>query len=111
MSGPAVHVGAAITCMHGAPATVAPGSPRVLLSGMPAATMADQYMVAGCAFTLPGPVAHPCMRIQWVTPALRVLVNGAPLITQGSVGLGVAADQAPQGPAVIASTQPRVIAQ
>lgn len=111
MSGPAVTVGAGITCMHGGPVTVAPGSPRVLLSGMPAATMADQYVVAGCLFTLPGPVAHPCVQVQWVTPALRVLVNGAPLITQGSTGLGIAADMAPQGPAVIAATQPRVIAQ
>lgn len=110
MSGPVVTVGAAITCMHGGAVTVVPGSPRVLLSGMPAATTIDQYLVAGCAFTLPGPVVHPCVQVTWLMPALRVMVNGAPLITQGSVGLGVAADQAPQGPPVIATTQPRVIA-
>jgi hypothetical protein len=109
VSGPAAHVGAAITCMHGGPVTVAPGSPRVLLSGMPAATMADQYVVAGCAFLLSG-APHPCVQVRWLVPATRVLVNGAPVITQGSVGLGVAADQAPQGPPVVASTQPRVIA-
>jgi len=109
VSGPAAHVGAAITCMHGGPVTVAPGSPRVLLSGMPAATMADQYVVAGCAFSLSG-APHPCVQVRWLVPATRVLVNGAPVITQGSVGLGVAADQAPQGPPVVASTQPRVIA-
>ena len=109
MSGPAAHVGAAIICMHGGQVTVVPGSPRVLLSGMPAATMADQYPVAGCTFSLPiGP--HPCVLVRWLVPATRVLVDGAPMITQGSVGLGVAADQAPQGPPVIASTQPRVIA-
>lgn len=110
MSGPVAHVGAGITCMHGGMVNVVPGSPRVLLSGMPAATLADQYVVAGCIFTLPGPVAHPCVQVRWLVPALRVLANGSPLVTQGSVGLGVAADQAPQGPPVIASTQPRVIA-
>ena len=110
MSGPAAHVGAAITCMHGGPVTVAPGSPRVLLSGMPTATMADQYVVAGCAFSTPALGPHPCIQVRWLVPATRVFVNGAPVITQGSAGLGVAADQAPQGPPVVDSTQPRVIA-
>ena len=110
MSGPVAHVGAGITCMHGGPVTVAPGSPRVLLTGMPAATMLDQYVVAGCAFTVPGVGPHPCIQVRWLVPATRVFVNGSPVITQGSVGLGIAADQAPQGPPVIASTQPRVIA-
>ena len=108
MSGPIVHVGAAITCTHGGAVTVVPGCPRVLVSGMPVATMVDQFMVAGCVFTLPPP--HPCVQIRWLTPAARVFANGAPVITQGSVGLGVAADQAPQGPPVVASVQPRVIA-
>lgn len=110
MSGPIAHVGAGIMCMHGGPVTVAPGSPRVLLSGMPAATMTDQYVVAGCLFTLPGGVVHPCVLVRWLVPATRVFVNGTPVITQGSVGLGVAADQAPQGPPTVASTQPRVVA-
>jgi hypothetical protein len=88
--------------------TVAPGCPRVLVSGMPVATMVDQFVVAGCAFTLPPP--HPCVLVRWLTPSARVLANGAPVITQGSVGLGVAADQAPQGPPIVGSTQPRVIA-
>jgi uncharacterized Zn-binding protein involved in type VI secretion len=110
MSGPIAHVGAAITCMHGGQVAVVPGSPRVLLSGMPAATMVDQYMVAGCAFTLPVVGPHPCIMARWLVPAARVFVNGAPVITQASVGLGVAADQTPQGPPIIASTQPRVIA-
>jgi hypothetical protein len=109
MSGPIAHVGAAITCMHGGQVAVVPGNARVLLSGMPAATMVDQYIVAGCAFSLPiGP--HPCVQVRWLVPAARVMVNGAPVITQASVGLGVAADQAPQGPPIVASTQPRVIA-
>jgi len=95
--------------MHGGLVTVAPGSPRVLFSGMPAATMADQYAVAGCVFAT-GAGPHPCIQVRWLVPAARVFVNGAPVITQGSVGLGVAADQAPQGPPVVASTQPRVIA-
>ncbi|AGB26694.1 hypothetical protein Mycsm_06557 (plasmid) [Mycobacterium sp. JS623] len=111
MTGPIVHVGAAITCTHGGPVTVVPGSPRVLVSGMPVATMVDQFIVAGCVFQLVPPTPHPCVLIQWLTPATRVFANGAPVITQTSIGLGLAPDQAPQGPPIVASTQPRVLAQ
>ncbi|MGO9991357.1 MAG: hypothetical protein ACLPTF_02445 [Steroidobacteraceae bacterium] len=83
-----------------------PGSSRVLVSGMPVATMADQFMVAGCAFTIPPP--QPCMQVQWLTPATRVLVNGSPPITQASSGLAISAAGAPQGPPIIVSTQTRV---
>lgn len=109
MPGPIVHVGATITCSHGGPATIAPGNPRVLVSGQPVATLADQFLVAGCAFNISGG-PHPCVRIQWITPAVRVLAGGSPVILQTSAGLGLAADQAPQGPPAVLATQPRVIA-
>jgi hypothetical protein len=50
------------------------------------------------------------MRIQWMVPATRVTSMGQPLITQGSSGLGLAADQAPQGPPIAGVVQPRVVA-
>lgn len=109
MPGPIVHVGATLTCSHGGPVTIAPGNPRVLVSGQPVATLADQFLVAGCAFNISGG-PHPCVRIQWITPAVRVFAGGSPVILQTSAGLGLAADQAPQGPPVVMATQPRVIA-
>jgi hypothetical protein len=75
---------------------------------MPVATLADQFLVAGCVFTLPPP--QPCLQVQWLTPATRVLVNGVPPITQGSTGLAISATGVPQGPPVVVSTQTRVIA-
>jgi hypothetical protein len=110
MSGPLVHVGAGVTCTHGGTVSIAPGSPRVSAAGQPVATTADNFLVAGCAFAI-GSALHPCTKIQWLLPATRVTVNGSPVITQGSSGLGIAADQAPQGPPLIAATQPRVVAQ
>ncbi|MGF6789697.1 hypothetical protein [Paraburkholderia sp. 35.1] len=106
MAGPLFHVGAVAMCPHGGQITVLPGSPRVLVSGMPVATLADQFMVAGCALTPP----PPCLRVQWLTPAMRVQVNGAPPITQASQGLSMGATGAPQGPPLIVSTQTRVSA-
>jgi hypothetical protein len=75
---------------------------------MPAATLADQYLIAGCVFNVSG-APHPCVRVQWLVPAVRVTASLMPLILQTSVGLCLAADQAPQGPPVVSSTQPRVL--
>jgi hypothetical protein len=108
MPTPIAHVGAVAQCPHGGPVTIAPGSPRVRVSGMPVATLADQATVAACAFNVSGS-PHPCVRVQWLVPAVRVKSNAVPVILQTSVGLSQAADQAPQGPPVISSTQPRVL--
>jgi uncharacterized Zn-binding protein involved in type VI secretion len=106
--GPLVHVGATILCAHAGPATIVSSNARVLVSGQPVATVADQTLVAGCPFNVTG-APHPCVRVQWLTPALRVLVNGQPALLQTSTGLCLAADQAPQGPPVVAAAQPRVV--
>ena len=108
MPGPLAHVGMVAMCPHGGLVQEIPSAPRVLLSGMPAATMADQYLIVGCVFNVAG-APHPCVRVQWIVPAVRVLVNGTPAIPQTGVGLCLAADQVPQGPVIVASTQPRVI--
>lgn len=108
MPGPLAHVGAMALCPHGGQVVEIPSAPRVLLSGMPAATMADQYVIVGCVFNIAG-APHPCVRVQWLVPAVRVLVNAMPVILQTSVGLCLATDQAPQGPVIVSATQPRAI--
>ena len=107
MPGFLFHVGATAICPHGGQVTVIPMSPRVLLSGQPAATFGDVYLVAGCAFTV-GPKPQPCVKVQWLVPATRVLISGQPAILQTSVGLAQSAEQIPQGPPVIVVTQTRV---
>jgi hypothetical protein len=80
---------------------------RVLVSGQPVTTISDQYLIAGCPFTA-GVVPMPCVRIQWIVPALRVLVNGSPALLQTSVGLCISAQQTPNGPPTVPVNQPRV---
>lgn len=111
MSGPLVHVAATVMCPHGGQVTAISSNTRVLVGGTPVVTMADQYVVAGCAFTLPGPKPSPCVTAQWLVPAARVQVNGQPVILQSSTGLCSSPEQAPQGPPTIVATQPRVIGQ
>jgi hypothetical protein len=109
MPGPLIALGATIMCPHAGQVTDVPTNARVLASGAPLATAADTFPVAGCPFTLPGPVPSPCLTVQWLTPAVRVLVNGTPALLQTSAGLCMSPQQLPQGPPVVAATQVRVI--
>lgn len=109
MPGPLFHVGAGATCPHGGPVSVVSANARVLVGGQPVATLGDQFLVAGCAFTLPVPKPSPCLKVQWLVPAVRVLVNGQPAILQTSPGLCLSPEQIPQGPPVVAACQPRVL--
>lgn len=108
MPGFLFHVGAVATCPHGIPIQVISSNARVLVNGMPVATMGDQFMVTGCPFTVPPGKPQPCVRVQWLVPATRVLINGQPAILNLSTGLCLSADQIPNGPPIVASTQPRV---
>ncbi len=53
MPGPILHMGATVLCSHGGQAMPTAPSPVVMVSGMPAATIAAPYAVAGCAFVPP----------------------------------------------------------
>lgn len=101
------HVGASAICPHGGPIQTLPGNPRVRLMGMPVATMADQALVAGCAFNAGG-VPKPCLTVQWLGPAVRVRAGGLPVILQTSPGLCLSPEQIPQGPPVVVAGQVRV---
>jgi hypothetical protein len=111
MPGFLVHVGAAVQCTHLAPVNAVTTNARVLVSGMPVVTLADTFLVAGCPFTLPTtpPKPQPCVRVQWLVPATRVLVNGQPPILQASAGVCLSVEQIPQGPPAVVATQTRVL--
>lgn len=105
MTGFLLHVGATAICPHGGQVTVIPTNTRVLVGGQPVATFGDQYLVAGCAFTVPPGKPQPCIKVQWLVPATRVLVNGQPAILQTSSGLCHSPEQIPQGPPSVIVTQ------
>jgi hypothetical protein len=110
MPGPVMQVGGVAICPHGGQISAITTNTRVLVGGTPATLQTDTYPVAGCAFTV-GPTPQPCLTTQWVMVTTRVTVMGQPLVIQGGMGLCLGPTQAPQGPATIVSTQPRVVAQ
>jgi uncharacterized Zn-binding protein involved in type VI secretion len=109
MGSPIFHVSAQAMCPHGGQVSTAPGSPRVTVGGQPVATLADTFLVAGCAFVV-GTKPQPCVKVQWLVPAMRVKVGGQPVILQSSTGLCQSADQIPAGPPSIVMTQMRATA-
>jgi hypothetical protein len=110
MPGFLMHAGATAICPHGGQVSVIPSNARVLVGGQPVATLADTYLVAGCAFMV-GPKPQPCIKVQWLVPATRVLVGGQPAILQDSTGLCLSPEQIPQGPPSVVMTQVRVRGQ
>jgi hypothetical protein len=71
-------MGAVVLCSHGGQAVPIAPSPVVFVSGMPIATIAAPYAVAGCAFVPPAGNG-PCVTAQWVVGAVQVLSQGQPV--------------------------------
>lgn len=101
MGTPVITQQTTVMCGHGGTATQAPTQVRVKISGALAGVATDVYSVAGCALT--GTGTPPCVVLQWLVPALRVKVQGIPLLLNSSMPLAT-------GPGVVIPGQVRVMA-
>jgi hypothetical protein len=106
MPGFLLHLGATVTCAHGATAQPSAPNPRVRVGGQPVVTMSAPWLVAGCPFVPPGGNG-PCVSAQFVTSATRVRAGGLPVLLQDSQSLCT-----PTGtPLLVLVTQVRVRGQ
>ena len=101
-----VHVSASIDCPHQGSVSIKSSNTRVKVDGNAVATVSDSYVISQCSLTSATP-PHPCLTIQWTTPASKVRVNGQPVILKSSTGLCLAG-AVPQGSPTVRSTQTRV---
>ena len=85
-----------LMCPHGGTVTVVTSNTRSTAGGSAVVRSNDTFTVVGC------------VRIQWIQPATQSRAGGDFTLTQQSVGLCLAADQAPQGTDQVVATQPRV---
>jgi hypothetical protein len=108
MPGFLFHVGASAICPHGGQISTTSSNTRVMVSNQAVATSADVSTVAGCPFTVPPSKPQPCIKVQWITPATRVMVNHQPALLQTSQALCQSAEQIPQGPPTVIAGQMRV---
>ena len=104
-------MGISAICPHGGQISVVSTNTRVKATGQYVAVMGDTYTVAGCPFQVPaGPATkpQPCVKVQWIVPAMRVKVMGKQVLLKGSSGICLSAEQIPQGPPNVIMTQMRV---
>jgi hypothetical protein len=101
-----LNLSSVMMCPHGGQVQIATANTRTRVAGDFVLRQSDTFVIAGCPFFL-GPVAHPCVQVQWVQPSAQGQVSGDFALTEESVGLCVAADLAVQGTVLILETQPR----
>jgi len=112
MAAPVLTAASTLLCPHGGTVTVmATGGATV--SGVPVALSTDAFPITGCPFQIPvgvGTVPHPCVSVIWISIGQTAKANGVAILTAQSIGLCIAADGVPQGPVIVAATQPVVTA-
>jgi hypothetical protein len=94
-------------CPHGGTVNAIASNTKAKADGDYILRASDTFAIVGCPFVL-GIVPHPCVQVKWVQTALKSKVLSDFTLTQQSVGLCVAADQAAQGTVLINSTQLKV---
>lgn len=97
-----------LACPHGGSVGIASTNSQVNAASAPLALATDTFAISGCPFQIPigtGSVPHPCVSVRWTKSNLMCTVNGQATLSQDSIGLCLAADQAPQGPVAIHNTQ------
>jgi hypothetical protein len=100
-------------CPHGGTVTISSLQASVS-AGALVVRPGDVFTIAGCVLNVAG-APHPCVTVEWQSPSTRVKAgdpgSAAFVLTTASVGLCKAADQAPQGMAIVQPAQVRASAQ
>jgi hypothetical protein len=95
-------------CPHGGQVTAITSNTRAKADGAFLLRASDTFTIAGCPFVVGVVLLHPCVKVTWAQPALQSKTMSDPNLTEASVGLCMAADQAVQGTVQILSTQQKV---
>jgi hypothetical protein len=93
-------------CPHGGTVIATPGSTRAS-AGAPVLRGSDTFTIVACPFPPTG-TPHPCVSVDWVFTSMRVKHGGDFVLTESSVGLCLAGDDARQGMVLVLATQPQV---
>ena len=100
-----------LMCPHGGTVTAISSNTQATAGGSPLVRGSDTFIIAGCPFTLPGPVPSPCMTVQWMQTDTESKAAGDFTLSMSSMGMCLAATQAPQGSVMINNTQQKVTGQ
>ena len=93
-----------LMCPHGGSVSATTSNTHTNAGGSPVVGASDTFTISGCSFQISGS-PHPCVQVQWQVNNERSQISGDYTLSQSSVGLCVAGDQAPQGTVIISDTQ------
>ena len=99
-----------LACPHQGTVSIVSSNTRAKADGAFIVRSGDTFTIAGCSFVLASS-PHPCVSVQWIVPTLKNQAGGDQVLNEDSVGLCLAADQAPQGNVQVSSTQSKVSGQ
>lgn len=100
-----------LMCPHGGTVTAISSNTQATAGGSPLVRASDTFIISGCPFTLPPSVPSPCMTVQWIQTDTQSKAAGDFTLSMNSMGLCLAATQAPQGTVLINNTQQKVTGQ
>jgi|SRR6266496_6123065 len=84
-----------LMCPHGGTVQAITSNTRVKAAGDFLLRSSDTFTIAACPFVIGiGPTPHPYVQVQWIQPDQRSQVMSNLTLSEESVGLCVAADQA-----------------
>jgi len=98
-----------LMCPHLGRVTLTAGQTRATAAGGYVIRPADASGISGCIFA-PGGASHPCVTVEWSNPSQHASA-GSKVLTEASVGICKAGDQAIQGAVLILQTQQGATAQ
>lgn len=96
-----------LKCPHGGTVTATTSNAKAKAGGDFVLRSSDMFTISGCTLNISGS-PHPCVQVRWVQPNEQSQVLGDFALSEESVGLCVAGDQAVQGTVLIQSTQEKV---
>ena len=110
MPGNVLTTASTIQCPHGGRAVLTTSNTRAFAGGALVLLEADVHPVLGCPFTI-GLKYSPCLRIEWTAGASKATVQGVKVLVQSSIGKCINPEGAPQGVAIVVTSQMKAFAQ
>jgi hypothetical protein len=97
-----------LMCPHGGTVSITTSNTKANGGGAFLVRNTDTFTIAGCPLNISGAL-HPCTTVRWVSTALQSRSDQSFNLTDESVGLCQAADQAVQGTVQVINTQTKVM--
>jgi hypothetical protein len=107
MGAQALTVNSTLMCPHGGSVNIISSNTKVKVDGAFAALSNDQFIIAGCPFSISG-APSPCLSVKWLVADMKTKAGNVATLGMNSTGLCMSGANAPQGPVTISNAQTKI---